>query len=90
MATRGGWFSDRSACYLASGKPVLAQDTGFGDTLPTGDGLLAFSTLDEAVAGGRGDRRNLGHHSRSRPGDRRGVLRRESGPSDLLEDLGAR
>ena len=51
VATRGGWFSDRSACYLASGKPVLAQDTGFPDALPTGDGLLAFSTLDEAVAG---------------------------------------
>jgi hypothetical protein len=49
--TRGGWFSDRSACYLASGKPVLAQDTGFGATLPTGEGLIAFSTPDEAVAG---------------------------------------
>jgi hypothetical protein len=49
--TRGGWFSDRSACYLAAGRPVLAQDTGFGSALPVGDGLLAFSSLDEAVAG---------------------------------------
>ncbi len=49
--SRSGWFSDRSACYLASGKPVLAQDTGFGSSLPTGTGLLAFSTLEEAVAG---------------------------------------
>ena len=49
--TRGGWFSDRSACYLASGKPVLAQETGFSRELPTGEGLLAFSTLEEAVAG---------------------------------------
>jgi hypothetical protein len=49
--TRGGWFSDRSACYLASGKPVLAQDTGFRDVLPADEGLLAFSTLGEAAAG---------------------------------------
>ena len=45
-----GWFSDRSACYLAAGRPVVTQDTGFGDVLPTGRGLLRFSTLDEAVA----------------------------------------
>jgi hypothetical protein len=49
--TRGGWVSDRSVCYLASGKPVLAQETGFSESMPTGDGLVAFSTLDEAVAG---------------------------------------
>jgi hypothetical protein len=47
----GGWFSDRSICYLASGKPVLAQDTGFSRYHQTGDGLLRFATLDEAVAG---------------------------------------
>ena len=46
---RTGWFSDRSATYLASGRPVITQDTGFGDQLPTGDGLLPFQTLDEAV-----------------------------------------
>src|SRR5205814_1987285 len=45
-----GWFSDRSACYLAAGRPVVTQDTGFGDVLPTGRGLLRFRTLDEAVA----------------------------------------
>jgi hypothetical protein len=50
VATRGGWFSDRSAAYLASGKPVLAQDTGFGAALPTGAGLLSFSDLGGAVA----------------------------------------
>lgn len=49
--THSGWFSDRSACYLAAGRPVLAQDTGFSAHLPTGDGLLAFATLDEAAAG---------------------------------------
>jgi hypothetical protein len=51
VETRSGWFSDRSLCYLASGKPVLGQDTGFGELYPTGEGLVAFSTLDEAVAG---------------------------------------
>ena len=49
--TRGGWFSDRSACYLASGKPVLAQDTGLEGLIPRGEGLLTFSTLEEAVTG---------------------------------------
>ena len=47
---RSGWFSDRSACYLAAGRPVVTQDTGFGKFLPTGDGLFAFSTLEDAVA----------------------------------------
>jgi hypothetical protein len=51
VASRCGWFSDRSAVYLASGRPVLAQDTGFGDALPVGDGLLAFSTADDAAVG---------------------------------------
>jgi hypothetical protein len=45
-----GWFSDRSAAYLASGRPVILQDTGFGDHLPTGEGLFAVRTVDEAIA----------------------------------------
>lgn len=47
--TRSGWFSDRSACYLASARPVVTQDTGFGDTVPTGLGLHAFATPREAA-----------------------------------------
>jgi len=50
VASRSGWFSERSAVYLASGRPVIAQDTGFSRVLPTGEGLLAFSSLDEATA----------------------------------------
>ena len=46
---RAGWFSCRSACYLASGRPVVVQDTGFSDVLPTGDGLLAFETPGQAA-----------------------------------------
>ena len=50
VVSRCGWFSDRSACYLASGRPVLAQDTGFSDYLPCGEGLFNFSTVDDALA----------------------------------------
>ena len=49
VKTRSGWFSDRSVCYLAAGKPVVVQDTGFGEWLPRGDGVLAFSTVNEAA-----------------------------------------
>lgn len=48
---RSGWFSDRAAHYLASGRPVLAEATGFERCLPTGQGLLAFGTVEEAVSG---------------------------------------
>jgi len=51
VANRSGWFSDRTACYLASGRPALVQDTGWTAHLPSGGGLLAFSTVDEAAAG---------------------------------------
>ena len=50
VASRCGWFSDRSACYLASGRPVVAQDTGFSRHLPVGEGLLAFATAEEGAA----------------------------------------
>lgn len=50
VATRSGWFATRSASYLASGKPVVLQDTGFSRFLPTGEGLFAFHTIDEALA----------------------------------------
>jgi hypothetical protein len=50
VSTRSGWFSDRTACYLASGRPAIVQDTGINGRLPVGDGLLTFATPDEAVA----------------------------------------
>jgi hypothetical protein len=49
VAARTGWFSCRSACYLAAGRPVILQDTGFADVLPTGEGLLTFTTGAEAL-----------------------------------------
>ncbi|MFP5389595.1 MAG: hypothetical protein ACLGG5_09905 [Thermoleophilia bacterium] len=63
--TNSGWFSDRSACFLASGRPVLAQDTGFAASLPTGEGLLAFGTLEEAVAGAEEILGDWPRHSRA-------------------------
>ncbi len=47
---QAGWFSCRSACYLAAGRPVVVQDTGFGGVLPTGEGILSFRTMEEAAA----------------------------------------
>jgi hypothetical protein len=51
VSSRSGWFSDRTECYLASGRPALVQDTGWSAHLPAGEGLLAFSSPDEALAG---------------------------------------
>jgi hypothetical protein len=65
VQANSGWFSDRSACYLASGRPVLAQDTGLTQLLPTDHGLLTFRTLEEAVAGVDDIVGNYGHHSRA-------------------------
>jgi len=50
VVSNSGWFSCRSACYLAAGKPVVVQDTGWSEHLPSGNGALAFRTMEEAVA----------------------------------------
>jgi hypothetical protein len=63
VTSRCGWFSDRSACYLAAGRPVLAQDTGFSRHLPVGRGLVTFDTLDQAVDGVESVRRDYSAHS---------------------------
>jgi glycosyltransferase involved in cell wall biosynthesis len=47
VGARTGWFSDRSVCYLAAGRPVITQETGFSKFVPTGSGLFPFSSLDE-------------------------------------------
>jgi hypothetical protein len=65
VATDSGWFSDRSICYLASGKPVLAQDTGFSRHCAAGSGLIVFSTLEEAVAGAQNIAADYGRHARA-------------------------
>ena len=63
--TASGWFSDRTVRYLASGRPALVQDTGFGRTYPTGEGLLSFTTLDQAVQGAREILADYDRHSRA-------------------------
>ena len=47
---KSGWFSDRSACYLAAGRPVITQETGFSNHLPVGRGLFGFLTMEEILA----------------------------------------
>jgi hypothetical protein len=65
VATRGGWFSDRSICYLASGKPVLVQDTGIADWLPIGEGILTFRDMSEALQGIKAINSNYEQHCRA-------------------------
>jgi hypothetical protein len=89
VATRSGWFSGRSACYLAAGRPVVVQDTGFSDVVPTGCGLLPFTDLaDAADAIARVERDYDSHRAGARElartyFDARVVL------SDILERIGA-
>src|SRR5436190_6933518 len=64
VANRSGWFSDRTECYLAAGRPALVQDTGWTAHLPCGDGLLAFSSMDDAIAGIESINRGYAAHSR--------------------------
>ncbi len=63
VGTRSGWFSDRSCGYLAAGRPVVLQDTGFADTLPTGKGLFAVANVDEAAEAIRMIRKDYAVHS---------------------------
>ena len=62
---QAGWFSCRSACYLAAGRPVVVQDTGFRPVLPVGEGLLAFSSVEETVAAIREVEAHYQHHARA-------------------------
>jgi hypothetical protein len=97
MATKGiyvhtgsGWFSERSICYLASGRPVLAQDTRLGDLYPIGEGLLAFSTLEDAVEGARAISADYGRHSRAARQIAEAHFASEKVIPRLLESLEAR
>jgi hypothetical protein len=65
VRSRCGWISDRSACYLASGRPVVAQATGFEKVLPTGQGLLAFTGLEDAVEAVRAVRTHSRRHRKA-------------------------
>jgi hypothetical protein len=63
VETNSGWFSDRTTRFLASGKPALVQDTGFGREVPIGEGLLTFSTLEQAINGAQSIRTRYQSHA---------------------------
>jgi len=65
VASRCGWFSDRSVCYLTSGRPVLAQDTGFAPFLPTGEGLFPFTNAEDVLAAAEELRRDYARHAKA-------------------------
>ena len=88
VAARCGWFSDRSVCYLASGRPVIAQDTGFSRFLPTGEGLLAFDTLEEAVERIEAVRRDYPRHRRAARALAEGYCDSDQVLTRLLKQLG--
>ena len=62
---RTGWVSDRSVCYLASGRPVLMEETGVSDCLPSCSGLVTFSSFEEAVAMLEEVESHYDHHARA-------------------------
>jgi GT2 family glycosyltransferase len=87
---RTGWFSDRSATYLASGRPVVTQDTGFGAALPTGEGLFAFAGLEAAAEAVERIERDYGRHARAARELAREHFGHEAVLRPLLEHLDVR
>ncbi len=88
MRLRTGWFSDRSACYLAAGRPVITQDTGFGTILPTGEGLFAFNTMDEILTAFEAIKRDYEKHCRAAGDIAEEYFKAETVLARLLNDLG--
>lgn len=85
---RSGWFSERSACYLAAGRPVITQDTGFGSVLPTGEGLFAFNTMDEIISALEDIQSNYPRHSRAASVIAQEFFRAEHVLKNVIDDLG--
>lgn len=85
---RSGWFSDRSACYLAAGKPVITQDTAFGNVLPTGRGLFAFRTTDDVLAALEAIAGDYAGHSRAARDLAAGYFAADKVLGDLLRHAG--
>ena len=83
-----GWFSDRSATYLAAGRPVITQDTGFGNILPTGEGLFAFSTLGDIVAAVEAIDGDYPRHSKAATSIGREYFDAKRVLGSLLEEVG--
>jgi hypothetical protein len=88
VASRSGWFSTRSAAYLALGKPVVVQDTGFRARYSTGDGLFAFSSIAEAAAAVDRIERNYPHHCDAARSLAEKAFAAETVLQQLLDDAG--
>ena len=86
--TRSGWFSERSICYLASGRPVLAQDTGLAGLYPLGTGIVPFATLEEAAAGVAEIRGDYARHARAARAIAEDCFASDTVLSDLLRKIG--
>ena len=84
---RTGWFSCRSACYLAAGRPVVVQDTGFSSYIPTGQGLLSFRTPEEAMHGIQEVESNYGVHCEAATDVAREYLAADKVLGRLLTDI---
>jgi len=89
VASRCGWFSDRSVGYLASGRPVLAQDTGFGSFLPTGEGLFSFETEDDVLAAAEELRRDYARHAKAARSIAEEFFHSDKVLTRLLTEIGA-
>jgi hypothetical protein len=85
---RSGWFSERSACYLAAGRPVITQDTGFGTVLPTGEGLFAFNTMEDILAAFEAIHADYERHSRAARRIAEEYFRAETVLAKVITDLG--
>jgi hypothetical protein len=85
---RSGWFSERSACYLAAGRPVITQDTGFGTVLPTGVGLFAFNTMEDILAALEQINSDYEKHSRAARAIAEEYFKAERVLEKVLVDLG--
>jgi YHS domain-containing protein len=85
---RSGWFSERSACYLAAGRPVVTQDTGFGKFIPTGEGVFAFNTMEQILTAIDAINSDYQRHSRAARAIAEEYFRAEKVLAKVLEDLG--
>jgi hypothetical protein len=83
---RSGWFSDRSACYLGAGRPVITQDTAFGKFIPTGEGLFAFNGMDDIVAAFEAVNVDYARHGRAARAIAETYFKAETVLAKLLEE----
>jgi hypothetical protein len=90
VATGSGWFSCRSCCYLAAGRPVVVQDTGFTERIPVGRGVIAFRNRQEAADGVRAVERDYEMHSAAARATAESTFAADVVLCRLLDDAGVR